>query len=113
MRRLLYFIVIVVCIVFSSLSIISFYSSFTKYVMDDTVNETQPNTITISYDKPDKEIGDPPRGANFEVYQIMRGDTLTGISEWTGISVDKLATYNSIQNKNLIYANSSLRVPID
>lgn len=45
------------------------------------------------------------------IYIIKRGDTLTDLSRLFGYSVDKLANYNEIRNVNLIYANSSLRLP--
>lgn len=45
------------------------------------------------------------------IYIIKRGDTLTDISRLFGYSVDKLANYNEIRDVNLIYANSSLRLP--
>ena len=45
------------------------------------------------------------------VYTIQPGDTLTKISGMTGYSVDFLAEYNHIEDKNLIYAYASLRYP--
>lgn len=45
------------------------------------------------------------------IYIIKSGDTLTDISRLFGYSVDKLANYNEIRDVNLIYANSTLRVP--
>lgn len=47
------------------------------------------------------------------VYYINRGDTLSYISSVTGISVDELAEYNHIQNVNVIYAESALKVPVE
>ena len=44
------------------------------------------------------------------VYTIQSGDTLSGISEKLGVSVDKLASDNQIKNIDLIYANSVLRI---
>ena len=45
------------------------------------------------------------------VYTIKYGDTLTKLSKAFGYSVDELAKFNSIRNVNLIYAESSLRIP--
>lgn len=46
-----------------------------------------------------------------KVYIVVRGDTLTEISNEVGFSVDFLAAYNHIENPNLIYASESLRYP--
>lgn len=45
------------------------------------------------------------------VYRIRWGDTLCRISRIFGYSVQELAEYNHIKNPNLIYADSSLRIP--
>ena len=45
------------------------------------------------------------------VYIIQEGDTLSYISGQLGYSVDELASYNKIEDKNLIYSNSALRLP--
>lgn len=45
------------------------------------------------------------------VYLIQPGDTLSHLSAVFGYSVDELANFNQIRNVNLIYANSSLRIP--
>lgn len=45
------------------------------------------------------------------VYVIQPGDTLTDISRAFGYSVDDIANKNGIRDVNLIYANSSLRIP--
>lgn len=45
------------------------------------------------------------------IYHIQKGDTLCYISTLLGYSVDELAEYNHIENVNLIYADSVLRVP--
>lgn len=58
----------------------------------------------------DKTITDVDSG---RVYHIKKGDTLSAISDETGISVQKLAQANAIDNVNLIYANSALQIPFD
>lgn len=50
-------------------------------------------------------------GTDYVVREIIWGDTLSEISLETGISVDRLADYNHIENPDLIYAGSALRVP--
>lgn len=45
------------------------------------------------------------------VYTVIHGDTLTKISHDTGFSVDFLATYNHIADKNLIITGESIRYP--
>ena len=46
------------------------------------------------------------------IYIIQPGDTLSGISAATGVSVDKLAYVNGIADVNLIYAGSALEIPV-
>lgn len=46
------------------------------------------------------------------IYIIAPGDTLSGISAATGVSVDKLAYVNGIVDVNLIYAGSALEIPV-
>lgn len=46
------------------------------------------------------------------IYIIAPGDTLSGISAATGVSVDKLAYVNDIADVNLIYAGSALEIPV-
>lgn len=45
------------------------------------------------------------------VYMIQDGDTLSQLSAAFGFSVDELASFNHIRDVDIIYANSSLRVP--
>lgn len=45
------------------------------------------------------------------VYFIEWGDTLTQISLETGVSVGRLAEYNSIPDADLIYAESLMNIP--
>lgn len=45
------------------------------------------------------------------IYSIQKGDTLCEISDKFGYSVDEIAEYNQIRNVDLIYADSSLRIP--
>ena len=47
-----------------------------------------------------------------ETYTIVSGDTLTKISNETGFSVDFLAEYNHIQDKNLIITGETIRFPV-
>lgn len=45
------------------------------------------------------------------IYHIHYGDTLSGISDQTGVSVQKIAHTNEIDDVNLIYADSALVIP--
>lgn len=45
------------------------------------------------------------------VWQVVEGDTLSAISSATGVSVDKIVAHNGIQDPNVIYAGSALRIP--
>lgn len=45
------------------------------------------------------------------IYRIKWGDTLCRISRIFGYSVQELAEYNHIKNPDLIYADSTLRIP--
>lgn len=43
-------------------------------------------------------------------YKVKRGDTLSGIAKKYGTTVNQLASWNNIQNINLIYPGQKLRV---
>lgn len=45
-------------------------------------------------------------------YKIVRGDTLSQISQRTGYSIQFLAEYNNIQNPNLIITGDLLYIPV-
>ena len=45
-----------------------------------------------------------------EYYTIQKGDTLTKIAKKYGTTVNQLASWNNIKNKNLIYAGDKIRV---
>jgi len=45
---------------------------------------------------------------NTNVYTIVKGDTLSGISEASGITVSDLVAWNAIANQDLIYAGNTL-----
>ena len=44
-------------------------------------------------------------------YTVQRGDTLSGIARWYGVSVHALAQANGIWNVNLIFAGQTLCIP--
>lgn len=46
------------------------------------------------------------------IYHIQKGDTLSSISSITGVSVNELAEFNHIYNVNMIFADSSLQIPV-
>lgn len=51
------------------------------------------------------------RAESDTVRYIVWGDTLSQVSFESGVSVERLAEYNSISNVDLIYADSALRIP--
>lgn len=61
----------------------------------------------------DASVGAAAGSAKIQTYDVQWGDTLSGVSRSTGVSVDDLARENGIENVDLIYAGSSLRVSQD
>ena len=57
------------------------------------------------------EVQEPEN--NYKTITILRGDTLSQIAREYGVSVNELARINNIQNINLIYAGSKLKVPVN
>lgn len=53
----------------------------------------------------------PVGGRDASVYIVQPGDTLSGISAATGVSVDKIAQANSLVDVNRIYKDSALVIP--
>ena len=53
----------------------------------------------------------PVNGRDASVYIVQPGDTLSGISAATGVSVDKIAQANSLVDVNRIYKDSALVIP--
>lgn len=49
-------------------------------------------------------------GTSVEYYKVQPGDTLSGIAQQYGTSVDRLVQLNGIANKNLIYVGQKIRV---
>jgi LysM repeat protein len=80
---------------------------------DDEADEDEADTSTPTpTPTPERESAPeeeaPPTDT---VYLIQWGDTLTQISRDTGVSVERLAEYNSIPNVDLIYADALLNIP--
>lgn len=75
---------------------------------DQTVQEPAPTR-----GQTDASVGAATGSAKIQTYDVQWGDTLSGVSRSTGVSVDDLARENGIENVDLIYAGSSLRVPQD
>lgn len=71
----------------------------------DGVDAVVPSSVSTS--------GQGASGASSSdtVYDVKRGDTLSDISRKYGVSVDEIATANGIWNPDLIYADSSLKIP--
>lgn len=51
-------------------------------------------------------------GPEFKYHVVTKYDTLSDISREYGVSVEKIADFNAIDNVNLIYTGSTLRIPI-
>lgn len=71
------------------------------------------NTITLSGDEETTSwIQDSTDSVSedYHIYYINSGDTLSSISSQEGVSVDKIASDNSLDDKNMIYAGSALRI---
>lgn len=66
-------------------------------------SDTSNDVTAISSDTASKYL-------DVDVYDISWGDTLSGISRLTGVSVDELAKLNNISNPNLIYSGSSIKI---
>lgn len=81
-------------------------------VTDESGDQEQQDTP----DTPDVPAASTPADVSDNrirnIYIIQPGDTLSGISAATGVSVDKLARANDIADVNLIYAGSALVIPV-
>lgn len=70
-----------------------------KAIINDKVSNNEVSnklTSKVIYDK--------------DTWDVEWGDTLSDISRQTGVSVQEIANINEIQNPNLIYAGSSLKI---
>lgn len=68
------------------------------------VTETEPTPSPSAAPAPESTVGQ-------RVYVVQDGETLSGISAATGVSVDRLAEANGIRNVHLIYRGSALVIP--
>lgn len=78
-------------------------SSTSEVDTSNTASTDISTDATISSDTASKYL-------DISVYDISWGDTLSGISRLTGVSVDELAKLNNISNPNLIYSGSSIKI---
>ena len=84
----------------------SFYQNQTSAHAADITNWIASTPEQITNNLTTQNIN--PKQLNGQQYVIQWGDTLWGISQATGISVEKLANDNNIQNIDLIYAGDVL-----
>lgn len=98
--------------------------SITDSTNETTVSETVSDSITDLASTNTDTIGVTNTNTNantaltstthsyldIDVYDVTWGDTLSGISRLTGVSVDELAQLNHIANPNLIYSGSSIKI---
>lgn len=89
-----------------SVSANSFYTNQTNAQRADITNwvANTPSQISSNISSQHINVND----LNGDTYVIQWGDTLSGISAATGISIAKLAYDNNISNVNLIYAGDTL-----
>ena len=73
---------------------------------NETVASDDANNASVD----DTNGSDKSKYLDVDVYDIVWGDTLSGISRLTGTSVDELVKLNSIENPNLIYSGSSIKI---
>ena len=81
----------------------------------DTTGVTNTNTDTTGVTNTNTDVNTALTSTthsylDIDVYDVTWGDTLSGISRLTGVSVDELAQLNHIANPNLIYSGSSIKI---
>lgn len=84
----------------------SFYQNQTSAHATDITNQITSTPQQISNNLTTQNIN--PQQLDGQQYVIQWGDTLWGISQATGISIEKLAYDNNIQNIDLIFADDVL-----
>ena len=84
----------------------SFYQNQTSAHAADITNWIASTPEQITNNLTTQNIN--PQQLDGQQYVIQWGDTLWGISQATGISIEKLAYDNNIQNIDLIYAGDVL-----
>ena len=47
------------------------------------------------------------------IYTVRKGNTLFGIANFFGTTVEKILRYNNIQDPNMIYVGQKLTIPVD
>lgn len=87
----------------------SYYSNYTTLKTKNQYN-IHDNMYNFDLIKHDEPLGRPLRAE--QVYGIKWGDNLCGISRTYGVSVDEIASYNQIKNPDLIWAGSSIIIPV-
>lgn len=84
----------------------SFYQNQTSAHATDITNQITSTLQQITNNLTTQNIN--PQQLDGQQYVIQWGDTLWGISQATGISIEKLAYDNNIQNIDLIFADDVL-----
>lgn len=90
--------------------------SITDSTNETTVSETVSDSITdLASTNTNTDVNTALTSTthsylDIDVYDVTWGDTLSGISRLTGVSVDELAQLNHIANPNLIYSGSSIKI---
>ena len=96
-------------------------SGITNLEDNSSRNSSSDSAETIQTKDPHKPIGADlyqhiPHMSYVEeqgwVYEIQQGDTLTHVSELTGVGVDELANFNGVRNNHEIIESAYLRIPV-
>lgn len=58
-----------------------------------------------------KDVKEPEQKNNYIEYIVVKGDTLSGIANKYGTTYQELASYNNIDNPNLIYVGQVIKIP--
>lgn len=81
---------------------------------DTSANVVSGDTVTVD-EKAEPLIAqgevETDKVSGAQTYTVVAGDTLSGVSAKTGVSVDHLAKANKIENVHMIYAGSVLTIP--
>ena len=58
-----------------------------------------------------KDVKEPEQKNDYIEYVVVKGDTLSGIASKYGTTYQELASYNNIDNPNLIYVGQVIKIP--
>lgn len=79
------------------------------YDIANVISKAGLNKLQEEYVTPESSVTEP---VDVIIYTVRPGDTLSEIAAKYGISYQRIALYNGIENPNLIYAGETIRIPI-